>query len=125
MSKTKVFVSFDFDNDKKLKEFIIGQAKNPDSPFEISDHSLKEAQPEKEWLGKAKKAINRADVFMIMLGPKSNKASGVLKEVEVANAKDKKRFQIIGYKDGKEEWRVPGGGRVYKWNWVNLKKLLK
>ncbi|MCH7534879.1 MAG: hypothetical protein IH948_03900 [Bacteroidetes bacterium] len=125
MSKTKVFVSFDFDNDKKLKEFIIGQAKNPDSPFEISDHSLKEAQPEKEWLGKAKKAINRADVFMIMLGPKTNKASGVLKEVEVANAKDKKRFQIIGYKDGKEEWRVPGGGRVYKWNWVNLKKLLK
>lgn len=124
MAKTKVFVSFDFDNDKALKEFIIGQAKNPDSPFEVADHSLKEAQLEKEWLGKARKAIHRADVFIIMLGAKTNKASGVLKEVEVAKAKNKKRFQIIGYKNGKEKWKVPGGGRVYKWSWANLKKLL-
>ena len=33
MAKTKVFVSFDFDNDKALKEFIVGQAKNSDSPI--------------------------------------------------------------------------------------------
>lgn len=37
--KKKVFVSFDFDNDARLKDFIIGQAKNPDSPFEVSDYS--------------------------------------------------------------------------------------
>ncbi len=49
MAKTKVFVSFNFDNDKTLKEFIIGQAKNSDSPFEISDHSLKEKAPETQW----------------------------------------------------------------------------
>jgi hypothetical protein len=30
--KKRVFVSFDFDNDKILKEFIIGQSKLPDSP---------------------------------------------------------------------------------------------
>ena len=46
MAKKKVFISFDFDNDKTLKEFIVGQAKNSDSPFEMSDHSLKEAAPE-------------------------------------------------------------------------------
>lgn len=34
MAKKKVFVSFDFDNDKTLKDFIIGQAKLADSPFE-------------------------------------------------------------------------------------------
>lgn len=49
MPKTKVFVSFDFDNDKVLKNFIIGQAKLADSPFEVSDHSLKEAAPERDW----------------------------------------------------------------------------
>jgi hypothetical protein len=32
-----------FDNDRTLYTFIIGQAKLPDSPFEVSDHSLKEA----------------------------------------------------------------------------------
>ena len=75
MAKKKVFVSFDFDNDKTVKDFIVGQAKNPDSPFEISDHSLKEAAPEKDWLARAQAAIARADVFIIMLGPKTKNAS--------------------------------------------------
>jgi len=124
MAKKKVFVSFDFDNYKTVKDFIVGQAKNPDSPFEISDHSLKEAAPEKDWLARAQAAIARADVFIIMLGPKTKNASGVLKELKIANEKNKEKFQIIGYRDGTENWAVPGGGRVYRWNWENLKKLL-
>jgi len=124
MTKTKVFVSFDFDNDKVLKDFIIGQAKNKDSPFEVSDYSLKEAQPEADWLKHAKRAIGRADVFMIMLGPKTKSASGVLKELKVAIDKEKRKFQMIGYSDGRLDWAVPGGGRTYSWNWENLKKLL-
>ena len=92
MAKTKVFVSFDYDNDRTLKDFIIGQAKNADSPFEVSDHSLKEAKPEKDWLEHAERAIGRADVFMIMLGPKTKNASGVLKELEAAIEKSKRKF---------------------------------
>ncbi|HMQ16466.1 MAG TPA: hypothetical protein PKC49_10865 [Phycisphaerae bacterium] len=125
MAKKKVFVSFDFDNDKALKDFIIGQAKLNDSPFEVTDMSLKEAAPEKDWLAKARAAIGRSEVFIVMLGPKTKSASGVLKEAKIANELNKTKFQIIGYKDGKEEWAVPNGGRVYKWDWDNLKKLLK
>jgi hypothetical protein len=124
MAKKKVFVSFDFDNDKTLKDFIIGQAKLADSPFEVADHSLKEAAAEKEWLDKATAAIKRADVFIIILGPKTKKASGVLKELKVANEQKKSKFQIIGYKDGSADWAVPDGGRTYTWSWENLKKLL-
>jgi len=36
-TKPRVFISFDFDNDKALKDFLVGQSKNTDSPFEISD----------------------------------------------------------------------------------------
>ena len=75
MAKKKVFVSFDFDNDKVLKDFIIGQAKLPDSPFEVSDHSLKEAKPEQDWLDHARRAIGRADVVIIMLGSKTKNAT--------------------------------------------------
>lgn len=124
MAKKKVFISFDFDNDKTIKDFIVGQAKNPDSPFEISDHSLKEAAPEKDWLDRARAAIARADVFIIMLGPKTKSASGVLKELKIADEKNKTKFQVIGYSYGTEDWAVQGGGRVYRWNWDNLKKLL-
>ena len=124
MAKKRVFVSFDFDNDKTLKDFIIGQANLPDSPFECIDHSLKEAAPEKDWLEKARAAINRCEVFIVMLGPKTKNASGVLKEVKIANELKKDKFQIIGYKDGSSDWAVADAGRVYSWNWENLKKLL-
>jgi hypothetical protein len=125
MTKKKIFFAFDFDNDKTLKEFIIGQAKREDSPFEVIDFSLKEAAPEKEWLDKARAAIGRAEVFIVMLGSKTRNAPGVLKEVKLANELKKTKFQIIGYKDGSEGWAVPGAGSVYRWNWENRKKLLK
>ena len=125
MAKKKVFVSFDFDNDKALKDFIIGQAKLDDSPFEVVDFSLKEAAPEKTWLDKARAAISRSEVVIVMLGSKTRTAPGVLKEVKIANELKKPKFQIIGYKDGSETWAVPDAGRVYRWNWDNLKNLLK
>lgn len=124
MVKTKVFVSFDFDNDHGLKVFIIGQSKLLDSPFEVVDLSLKEAAPEKEWEEKARAAISRADVLVVMLGSRTARAPGVLKEVLMATELKKPRFQVVGYKDGSADWSVPGGGSTYRWNWENLKKLL-
>jgi len=121
---TRVFVSFDYDNDKTLRDFIIGQARLTDSPFTVADHSLKEEAPEKDWLDKAKRAISRSDVVIVMLGPKTRTAPGVIKEVRLANDLKKAIFQVIGYKNGSENWRVPNAGRVYRWNWDNLKKLL-
>jgi hypothetical protein len=125
MAKKRVFVSFDFDNDKALKDFIIGQSKFADSPFEVIDHSLKEAAPEKTWLDKARAAISRSEVFMVMLGPKTRNAPGVLEEVKVAIELKKEKFQIIGYKDGSEELEVAGAGRVYRWSWENLRNLVR
>lgn len=122
-TKKKVFVSFDFDNDETLKIFLIGQSKLEDSPFEVIDGSLKEAAPEKDWEEKAKGKIKACDIVIVMVGPKTHKASGVLKEVQMANDLDKKIIQLIGYKDG-DYTRVEGAGVLYKWNWDNLKKLL-
>lgn len=124
MPKTKLFVSFDFDNDRTLRDFIIGQSKLPDSPFDVADHSLHEAAPEKEWEAKARAAISRSDKFLVMLGPETNKAPGVLKEVLIATELQKPRYQVIGYKNGSETWAVPGAGRTYRWDWENLKNIL-
>ena len=38
----RVFISFDFDHDEDLKNALVGQAKYPNSPFEIADWSVKE-----------------------------------------------------------------------------------
>jgi MTH538 TIR-like domain (DUF1863). len=121
--KKRVFVSFDFDNDKILKDFFIGQSKLPDSPFEVFDWSLKEAAPEKSWQEKAKAKIAMVDIVIVMVGPKTYKAPGVLKEVKIARSVGKPIVQVIGYKDG-DYTSVPDAGRLYRWNWDNLKKLL-
>jgi hypothetical protein len=123
MAKKRVFVSFDFDNDKTLKEFIIGQARLPDSPFEVVDTSLKEAAPMKTWEDKARAAIKRSDLVLVMVGPTTHKAPGVLKEVKMAREENVPIVQIIGYRDGNYT-AVPDAGRLYAWNWDNLKKLL-
>jgi hypothetical protein len=117
-------VSFDFDNDKVLKDFVIGQAKLPDSPFDVFDHSLKEAAPQRDWEMKARAAISRADRFIVMLGPRTRFAPGVRKEVLMATRLGKQRVQIIGYKNGHRSWAVPGGEPVYSWNWATLKRVL-
>jgi hypothetical protein len=124
MAKTKVFVSFDYDNDRTLRDFILGQAKHSDSPFEVSDYSLKEAAPERDWEAKARRAIGRADKVVVMLGSRTRFAPGVKKEIAFATELGKARFQIIGYKNGSSTWAVLGGGRTYAWSWPNLKKLL-
>jgi len=123
MAKKRVFVSFDFDNDKVLKDFIVGQSRLPDSPFEVIDHSLKEAAPESDWLEKARRAIRRSEIVIVMVGPKTHKASGVLKEVNIARDEKKQIVQIIGRKD-RDYTAVPSAGRLYLWNWENLKKIL-
>lgn len=123
MAKTRVFVSFDFDNDRALKDLILGQAKLGDSPFEVIDHSLKEAAPERDWEKKARAAIVRAEVVLVIVSAQTHKAHGVLKEVAMAREAGVKIVQIIGYKD-RNYTPVAGAGRLYAWTWDNLKTLL-
>ena len=84
---------------------------------------MKEAAPERHWESKAEERIQRSDIVLVMVGPKTYKASGVLKEVKMARKHNKKIIQIIGYKEGNYE-PVPNAGRLYAWNWENLKNIL-
>ena len=120
-TRKKVFVSFDFDNDKFLKDSFIGQCKLDQSPFEVMDYSLKEASKEKEWEEKARKKIEQADLVIVMLGNYTHKAPGVLKEIAIAKELKKKVIQLIGHKDGTYQ-RIKGAGYLYHWKWETLKK---
>lgn len=121
--KKRVFVSFDFDNDHILKVFLIGQSRLPDSPFEVVDCSLKEAAPMKTWEDKARRAIKGSDLVIVIVGEKTHKAPGVLKEVAMAREEGVRIIQMIGKKDA-DYPAVPEAGRRYAWSWDNLKNLL-
>jgi len=122
VSKARVFVSFDFDNDRPLKDFIVGQSRLPDSPFEIVDMSLKEAAPTPTWERKARDAIKRSDLVLVMVGRQAWRAPGVLKEVRMARQENIRIVQMIGYSDLTNPTRVPNAGTLYRWSWPTLKK---
>jgi hypothetical protein len=121
--KKRVFISFDYDNDKILKDYLVGQSKWPESPFEISDWSMKEPGPEWNWEEKARERIKHSDIVLVIVGYETYMARGVLKEVAIAREEGIKRIQIKGRSDG---WvtRLRGAGWFYEWTWPNLKRLL-
>lgn len=123
MAKKKVFISFDFDNDKVLKDFVIGQARLPDSPFEVEDWSMKEAAPERNWEVEAEMRIRRSDAILVIVGNYTHRAPGVLKEVALANYHSKKICQMIGYRDSSPT-PVQNAGPLYSWEWNFLKNFL-
>lgn len=124
MTRKRVFISFEHDEDRALKDLLIGQSRNEDSPFEVIDGSLKEAAPESNWEDKAAERIKMAEVVIVLLGPSTHDATGVAKEIAIARRLGKRIVQIIGYKGGKYK-RVPGAGRLYCWTWDNLRKILR
>ena len=121
MAKAKVFVSYDHDHDAALKDTLIGQSKSPDSPFSINDLSLNQEEP--EWQQKARAAIEDCDVFIVLLGDHTHQATGVKREVRMANAISKRKFQLR--KKGQNPKAIDGGGEVVAWKWRNLKKWLQ
>jgi hypothetical protein len=123
MTRKRVFISFEHDKDKALKDLLVGQSRNEDSPFEVVDDSLKEAAPENNWEDKAESRIKMAEVVIVLLGPTTHQATGVAKEIAIARRQKKKIVQVIGYKGGKYK-RVPDAGKLYCWTWDNLRKIL-
>jgi hypothetical protein len=123
LRRTRAYVAFDFDHDRALAKFIVEQARKPDSPFEIEDWSLKEAAPTRTWAVEAEKRISRCDILLIMVGPHTYRAPGVLIEVEIANRVGVPIRQVIGYRDSNPR-AVPNAGRLYRWSWPTLKRLL-
>ena len=119
----RVFVSFDFDNDRELKTLLAGQSRLPNSPFSFSDWSMKEAAPQRNWEDDAESRIIRSDLVLVMVGASTYRASGVLKEVEMARRNNIPIVQMIGPSGGNHT-AVPNAGRLYAWSWDNLEELL-
>lgn len=125
-SKIKVFISFDYDHDLDLKNLLIGQSKNDDSPFEMTDMSVKE-ELSGDWKEKAREKIKKVDQVVVICGEYTDSATGVNAEINLAREEDKPYFLLWG-RNGKDCVKPKSAGnddKIYNWTWENLKKLLK
>ena len=123
--KKKAFISFDYDHDEELKMALVGQAKNPDSPFSITDMSIKEAISS-NWKAYARQRIRNCDVVIVICGRYTNTASGVSAELTIAQEEGIPYFLLCGRRDGNVV--KPRGAlstdKIYNWTWENLKLLI-
>ena len=125
MAKKKVFISFDYDHDEGLKHLLVGQSKNPDSPFELADWSIKEAIDE-NWKKKARSRIKSVDVVIVICGQHTNTATGVSAEVKIAQEENVPYFLLKGYSDKTcvKPTAAKSTDKIYTWTWDNLKLLI-
>lgn len=126
MAKTRTFISFDYDHDSDLKLLLVGQAKNSDSPFEITDMSIKETI-DSNWKAKARTRIKGCDVVIVICGEKTNTATGVSAELKIAQEENIPYFLLNG-RSVKKCIKPKGAlssDKLYNWTWDNLKVLIK
>jgi len=126
MAKVRLFISFDYDHDEELRNLLVGQAKNPDSPFEIKDRSIKEPLAG-DWKSKFRDRLKNVDQMAVICGEYTHLASGVSSEVRIAREEGKPYFLIWGRSE--KTCTKPASAResdkIYKWSWDNLKNLIR
>ena len=77
-----VFFSFAFE-DIRMRDLFVGQARHPDSPWEIADHSAHEPFSER-WKSQMRRRILRSHVVVQLVSRHTHQASGAIWEVETA-----------------------------------------
>ena len=125
MTAKRAFISFDFDHDDDLRNALVGQAKYPNSPFEIVDTSVRR-HLSGNWKEKVRKRIRRAELVIVMCGEHTHKAVGVAAEVKLAQEEDKPYFLLRGHKDRVcTRPTTASDDEMHEWTWDNLRKLIE
>ena len=122
MTVKRAFISFDFDHDDDLRNALVGQAKYPNSPFEIVDASVRRHLPG-DWERQVRRRIGRADLVIVMCGQYTHEAEGVAIEVKIAQEEGVEYFLLRGHSD--RVCTKPATSRsddeLHEWTWDNLR----
>lgn len=124
-TRKRAFISFDFDHDEALRNLLVGQSKNQDSPFNIQDWSLK-THLTGDWITKVRDRIKQTDLTIVICGKYTHRASGVSTELELTKELRQPYFLLQGRAN--EICKKPAAAlstdKIYHWTWDNLKQLI-
>lgn len=120
MANKRVFISFAIE-DKTLRDFLVGQARNEKSPFEFVDMSVK--QPwDSQWKTNCRTKIKGCDGVLIIVTKNTKNATGQLWEINCAKDEGISRRGIWGHSDDKPS-SLPSelnNVQVVNWTWSNI-----
>jgi hypothetical protein len=128
MADPRAFVSFDFDNDESQRILFCGQGKKDSpTPFVVQDWSSKTALPHRTWEQTIGEKIGRCHMVIVLVGRYMGSATGVTKEIAMANELHVPVFGVYVDSAGTAS-TLPRGlarNRVIGWKWPNIAAAIK
>ena len=125
MATKSVFISFDYDHDNSLRGDLVAQAKRPDSPFSITDWSVR-YRIDEGWKKEVGDRIRRVDLIIVICGEHTHQAEGVEAEVTMVQQARKPYFLLKGRKDKTctRPRSAPKRKKIHPWTWPSLEELI-
>lgn len=114
-NKKVVFIAFAIE-DVRIRDMIVGQGLNTETPFEFIDMSVKEPYDE-EWKRKVRARILRSDGVLAVVTKNSLASAGQRWEIKCAKEEGVKLRGIWAYKD--DRTRLDGVNTMV-WTWDNI-----
>ena len=122
--KKRVFISFAVE-DKKYRDFLVQQSKNPRSPFEFVDMSVYKPWNNAEWKRKCRNKIQSCDGMLVLLSKNIWKAGGARWEMKCASEEGIPTTGIHIFKNNKGAIPPELDGDVSDWTWDNLEDAIE
>ena len=93
-SLRRVYFAFEFEKDAPRRRAFLHQASS-NSMYAIDDLSLPAAVHDASWQREARKRISSAEVVIVLLGPDTHNAPGVLDELSLAGQLGRPVVQLM------------------------------
>lgn len=120
----RIFISFAIE-DIRHRDFLVGQARNSKTTFELFDMSVKEPWSD-NWKTRCRTKIKGCDGIIALISKNTAKASGALFEVRCAKEEKVPVLGIYATRDNRP-YTLPNefaGVRVVDWTWENIKNFI-
>lgn len=120
----RIFISF-WIEDIRHRDFLVGQARNSKTPFELVDMSVKESWSD-NWKDRCRTKIRGCDGKIALVSKNTANASGTLFEVRCAKEEGVSVRGVYAAIDNRP-LSLPSefnGVRVIDWTWDNIKNFI-
>ena len=123
-ANNRVFIAFAIE-DKWARDYLVGQARNENSPFEFTDMSVKEPWDDK-WKTRCRTRIKGCDGVIAMVSKNTATADGQRWEIWCSKDEDKLVRGIYPTTDDRPKTlpKELDGVRVVGWTWSNIQSFL-
>jgi hypothetical protein len=122
-SKRLVFLSFDVERDRKLRDYFLTQGRHNDATWYVRHWSGPYDETDPMWVSTTTGHVQHAEAVVVMMSPSTFRAKGVLKEISIAKELGRPVFQIVPESSGRPHL-IPGIGPVIWWEWQAVKRAI-